>query len=150
MKISYNWLKWYVPEIPEPNRLADLFTYHICEVESVEKLEDGDHIFDLGILPNRAHDLLSHHGVARELSGLLGIKYNDPAPMYKTPISKPTNLKVEIRCLKLFSNNSLFVNPCFRIKSVFTPRFIYISSPPGLPLVATFSLSPFSNTSNCS
>jgi phenylalanyl-tRNA synthetase beta chain len=97
MKISYNWLKWYVPEIPEPNALADIFTYHICEVESVEKLADGDHVFDLGILPNRAHDLLSHHGVARELSGLLGIKYNDPSSMYKVPVSNPTNLKVEIQ-----------------------------------------------------
>jgi phenylalanyl-tRNA synthetase beta chain len=97
MKISYNWLKWYVPEIPEPNRLADIFTYHICEVESVEKLAGGDYVFDLGILPNRAHDLLSHHGVARELSGLLGIQYKDPTPLYKTPISKPTNLKVEIK-----------------------------------------------------
>lgn len=97
MKISYNWLKWYAPLIPEPNRLVDLFTYHICEVESVVKLEEGDHIFDLGILPNRAHDLLSHHGVARELSGLLGIEYKDPALMYKTPISKPTNLKVEVQ-----------------------------------------------------
>jgi len=104
MLISYNWLKWYVPDlpageagVPEANKLADLFTYHICEVESVEKLADGDHVFDLGILPNRAHDLLSHHGVARELSGLLGIAYKDPAPMYKVPVSKPTNLKVEIK-----------------------------------------------------
>jgi phenylalanyl-tRNA synthetase beta chain len=96
MKISYNWLKAYVPEIPEPNRLADIFTYHLCEVESVEKLPDGDFLFDLGILPNRAHDLLSHQGVARELSGLLGIEFKDPTPMYKTPASKPTNLKVEI------------------------------------------------------
>ena len=97
MKISYNWLKAYVPDIPEPNHLANLFTYHICEVESVEKLSDGDHLFDLGILPNRAHDLLSHQGVARELSGLLGIEYKDPTSLYKTPASQPTNLKVEIQ-----------------------------------------------------
>lgn len=97
MKISYNWLKWYVPEVPEPNHLADLFTYHICEVESVEKLPDGDYLFDLGILPNRAHDLLSHHGVARELSGLLGIKFVDPVPMYKVPASTPTKLHIEIQ-----------------------------------------------------
>ena len=96
MKISYNWLKWYVPEVPEPNRLADLFTYHVCEVESVTKLDDGDHIFDLGILPNRAHDLLSHHGVARELAGLLNITYKDPTPMYKVPASTSTKLQVEI------------------------------------------------------
>lgn len=96
MKISYNWIKSYVPDIPEAEKLADIFTYHVCEVESVEKLSDGDYLFDLGILPNRAHDLLSHVGVARELSGLLGVPFKDPTPMYKTPESKPTNLKVEI------------------------------------------------------
>jgi phenylalanyl-tRNA synthetase beta chain len=97
MKISYNWIKSYVPDIPEPNRLADLFTYHICEVESVEKSEDGDFLFDLGILPNRAHDLLSHQGVARELCGLQGVSFKDPTPMYRTPASVPTELKVNIQ-----------------------------------------------------
>jgi phenylalanyl-tRNA synthetase beta chain len=97
MKISYNWLKAYIPDIPEPQRLANLFTYHICEVESVEKLADGDFLFDLGILPNRAHDLLSHQGVARELSGLLGIPFKDPTVFYKTPASVPTKLNVEIQ-----------------------------------------------------
>lgn len=102
MKISYNWLKAYVPDIPEAEKLADIFTYHLCEVESVEKLADlpaqagGDFIFDLGILPNRAHDLLSHVGVAKELSGLLAIPFKDPTPMYKTPEPKSTSLKVEI------------------------------------------------------
>lgn len=96
MKISYNWLKWYVPEVCEADKLADVFTYHLTEVEGVETLADGDKIFDLNILPNRAHDLLSHHGVARELAGQLGIKFNDPSSMYKIPESKPTNLKIEI------------------------------------------------------
>ncbi|MBP6884890.1 MAG: phenylalanine--tRNA ligase subunit beta [Candidatus Pacebacteria bacterium] len=96
MKISYNWLKWYIPEVVEAEKLADVFTYHLCEVESVEKLGD-DTIFDLNILPNRAHDLLSHHGIARELAGQLGIKFNDPSGMYKVPESKPTNLKIEIQ-----------------------------------------------------
>jgi phenylalanyl-tRNA synthetase beta subunit len=95
MKISYNWLKWYIPEVPEADKLRDIFTYHLCEVESFEKLGD-DTIFDINILPNRAHDLLSHQGIARELASLLDIKYNDPTPKYKVPESKPTNLKVEI------------------------------------------------------
>ncbi len=95
MKVSYNWLKWYVPDMPAPDKLADVFTYHLTEVESMEKLADGDTVFDLNILPNRAHDLLSFHGVARELSGQLGIKFNDPTPMYKVPESKPTDLKIE-------------------------------------------------------
>ena len=95
MKISYNWLKWYIPEAPDAQKLANLLTYHLAEVESLEKREDGDVVFDIKILPNRAHDLLSHQGVARELASLLNIKYVDPAPKYKIPESKPTKLKIE-------------------------------------------------------
>jgi phenylalanyl-tRNA synthetase beta chain len=123
MKISYNWLKWYIPEIPEAEKLVDVFNYHLCEVESLEKLlpprlsgtppqkggeenpprldkegaGGGDWIFDLNILPNRAHDLLSHQGVARELSSLLDIKFVDPTPKYKIPESKKTDLKIDVQ-----------------------------------------------------
>ncbi|OGI85913.1 hypothetical protein A3A01_00730 [Candidatus Nomurabacteria bacterium RIFCSPLOWO2_01_FULL_39_17] len=97
MKISYNWLKWYVPEAPEAEKLADIFTYHVAEVESLEKLPNGDFVFDIKILPSRAHDLLSHHGVAREIASLLNITYKDPEPMYKVPNPTPTKLKIEIK-----------------------------------------------------
>ncbi|OGI94751.1 hypothetical protein A3A03_03605 [Candidatus Nomurabacteria bacterium RIFCSPLOWO2_01_FULL_40_18] len=102
MKISYNWLKWYIPEAPDAQKLADLITYHLAEVESItpllseEGVGGGDYILDIKILPNRAHDLLSHQGVARELASLLDIKYVDPTPKYKIPESKPTKLKIEI------------------------------------------------------
>lgn len=96
MKISYDWLKWYIPEIPKAEKLADVFTYHLCEVEGIEKKE-GDVIFDLNILPNRAHDLLSHLGVARELASFLNIGFKDPTSMYKVPESEPTNLKIKIK-----------------------------------------------------
>src|SRR3989344_7553042 len=95
MKYSYNWLKWYIPDAPEAEELADIFTYHLAEVESLEKIKDGkeeDTIFDIKILPNRAHDLLSHQGLAREMASLLEIKYNDPTPKYKITKSKPTKL----------------------------------------------------------
>ncbi len=104
MKISYNWLKLYVPEAPAPEKLTDIFNYHLCEVESITPLPsgegaggEGDWIFDLKILPNRAHDLLSYQGVARELASLLNIKYVDSTPKYKIPESKPTKLKIEIK-----------------------------------------------------
>src|SRR3989344_223282 len=96
MKYSYNWLKWYIPDAPSAEKLADIITYHVAEVESVEKREDGDSVFDIKILPNRAHDLLSHQGVARELASLLNISYVDPTPKYKIPESEPTKLEVEI------------------------------------------------------
>ena len=95
MLISYNWLKWYVPEIPEAEKLADIFTYHLCEVESMEKKPDGDTIFDINILPNRAHDLLSHQGIARELAGQLGIPFKDPDSMYKFPNATDTKLQID-------------------------------------------------------
>ena len=96
MKVSYQWLKWYIPDAPSPKKLADIFTYHVAEVESFEKLLDGDFVFDIKILPNRAHDLLSHQGIAREIASLLDIKFVDPAPKYKIPESKPTKLKIKI------------------------------------------------------
>ena len=65
-------------------------------MESLKTRPDGDSIFDIKILPNRAHDLLSHQGLARELASLLGIKFNDPAPKYKIPESKLTELKIKI------------------------------------------------------
>jgi len=99
MRISYNWLKWYIPDAPDAQKLADSFTYHLAEVESVEAHND-DFILDIKILPNRAHDLLSHQGMARELASLLNIKYADPTELYKIPSSKPSTLSLKIESEK--------------------------------------------------
>jgi len=97
MKFSYNWLKSYVPEIPEPEKLAEAITYHLFEVEDIENKTNGDVVFDIKILPNRAHDLLSHQGLAREIAGFSGINFKDPTSLYKIPESIPTNLKIEVQ-----------------------------------------------------
>jgi len=74
MKVSYTWLQEYFKEkLPPAQELAQLFTMYAFEVESVEK-KDSDHIFDVKILPNRAHDCLSHRGIAREIGTLLSLK----------------------------------------------------------------------------
>lgn len=96
MKYSYNWLKWYVPDAPEAEKLSELITYHLFEVESLDKLADGDSILDIKILPNRAHDLLSHQGLAKEISSLLQIPFVDPTPKYKVPPSNKTDLQIKI------------------------------------------------------
>ena len=97
MKISYQWIASYIPNLPAAETLADVFTYHLCEVESVEKIPSGDTVFDINILPNRAHDLLSHQGVARELAGLLGLEFKDPTELYKVPSATPTSLAIDIQ-----------------------------------------------------
>jgi phenylalanyl-tRNA synthetase beta chain len=94
MKISYNWLKSYIKDIPNADEIANLVTFKVCEVEDVEKLENGDTVFDFKILPDRAHDLLSHQGVAKEISSLLGTKFE--LPEYKTPTPTLTDLKINI------------------------------------------------------
>ncbi len=74
MKISYQLLQTYFEHpLPAPEVLAEKFTFHLCEVESVETLSSGDTLFDLAILPDRASDCLSHQGIAREVSILCGL-----------------------------------------------------------------------------
>ncbi|MDP3963826.1 MAG: phenylalanine--tRNA ligase subunit beta [bacterium] len=73
MKLSYNWLKEYVPKLPKPEKLAELLTFHVVEVESIEKI-GNDWVLSMDVLPNRAHDLNSHLGVAKEIAALTGEK----------------------------------------------------------------------------
>lgn len=94
MLISYNWIKSYVPDLPTAEKLMDVFTFHICEVESVKKLPNDDFVFDLKILPDRAHDLLSHKGIACDVAGILGLSFNETK--YEVPMSKPTKLKIKV------------------------------------------------------
>lgn len=94
MLISFNWLKSYIPEIPEPKKIEDLIIFHLCEIEETTKLQNGDTVFDLKVLPDRAHDLLSHQGVAREIAGLLGEKFK--LPEYKNPESNKTDLSINV------------------------------------------------------
>ena len=74
MKISYNWLKEYVAKLPKPEKLAEILTMHSFEVKGIEK-KRNDFILDIDVLPNRAHDCLSHIGVARECATLLNLKF---------------------------------------------------------------------------
>ncbi len=96
MLISYNWIKSYIDELPEPEKLAELLTFKLCEVEGVEKKENSDTILDLNILPDRAHDLLSHRGVAREIAGLLGLPFRENNIEIKETENNPTDLEVDV------------------------------------------------------
>ncbi|NCU28425.1 MAG: phenylalanine--tRNA ligase subunit beta [Candidatus Moranbacteria bacterium] len=96
MLISYNWIKSYIKEIPEPEKLSELLTFHLCEVENVEKVDNGDTVLDLNVLPDRAHDLLSHRGVAREIAGLLGVSFDENNYENKIKEVTETDLKIEV------------------------------------------------------
>jgi phenylalanyl-tRNA synthetase beta chain len=73
MKISYNWLQKHIEEkLPEAESLKETIIFHAFEVEEMEKFGD-DTVMDIKVLPDRAHDCLSHKGVAKEIAGLLGL-----------------------------------------------------------------------------
>lgn len=79
MKFSYNWLQFFFEKkLPKPDELAEVLTMHSFEVEEVEERGE-DYILDVDILPNRAHDCLSHLGVAREIAALTNSKLKNPS-----------------------------------------------------------------------
>jgi phenylalanyl-tRNA synthetase beta chain len=73
MLISHNWLTTYYknPEIlPSPKEIAELFTMHAFEIESLEEKGD-DFIYDIKITPDRGPYAHGLRYVALELSLLL-------------------------------------------------------------------------------
>jgi phenylalanyl-tRNA synthetase beta chain len=73
MKYSLNWLQEHLATpLPDTTLLAREVTLRAFEVEEVEQVGD-DHLLEIKVLPDRAHDALSHRGMAREIGGLFGI-----------------------------------------------------------------------------
>jgi phenylalanyl-tRNA synthetase beta chain len=88
MLVSYNWLQTYFKEkLPEPEKLADIITMGVFEIEGVEKKAktadnlDGsieDTILDVKVLPDRNPYCLSHRYIAQEIGALLNFTYIVP------------------------------------------------------------------------
>lgn len=79
MKVSRAWLqKFFNEPLPPTEALAEALTFHAAEIEEA----DGD-MLDVKVLPDRACYLLSHRGVAYELSASLAL------PLADDPLAKP-------------------------------------------------------------
>ncbi len=105
MKISYDWLQSLIDKkLPNPEELANLLTMHSFETEVVDQFGQ-DHLLDVDVLPNRAHDCLSHLGIAKEISVILKypLKFEEYYKKIKgesiDPIIK-VDLKDENDCLR--------------------------------------------------
>lgn len=72
MLISRTWLQSYFEtELPDAEAIAETLLLHSFEIEEVYE-KNSDWIIDIDVLPNRAHDCLSHEGIAREYAMLSG------------------------------------------------------------------------------
>jgi len=78
MKVQVDWLKEYVGIDKYADELGQILTMAGLEIESHELLDEekGD-VLELNVTPNRGY-CLSHLGVAREVSVLMGQKFNPP------------------------------------------------------------------------
>lgn len=96
MKISYNWLQSYIVEpLPPAPELAEKIIFGAFEVEESEKI-GNDTVFEIKVLPDRAHDCLSHYGMVKEIAGLLGLTFKDSSQYFKPIEGSTTNLKIDI------------------------------------------------------
>ena len=76
MRVPFLWLeKYFCSSLPPIREVSDRLTAVGTESEVV-----AEDVLELDILPNRG-DLLSMHGVAREVSAALDISLHDPLPM---------------------------------------------------------------------
>ncbi len=88
MLVSYNWLQTYFTEkLPEPEKLADIITMGVFEIDALEKKtktadsmdsSSEDTVFDVKVLPDRAGYCLSHRYIAQEVGALLGYEFVVP------------------------------------------------------------------------
>ena len=91
MKYSKNWLQEYIKEnLPQDKTIEDVLNTKAFEVEGLEIIkysetskngeikEVQDTIFDIKVLPNRAHDALCHVGMAREVAACLDLTFSYP------------------------------------------------------------------------
>ncbi len=95
MKVSHNWLSSYFQtKIPDAKKLEEIFTNHLFEVEGIEE-KNNDLVIEGKVLPDRAHYLLCHRGVAREIMVLTGLQIKEPT-FTEISSSVPPKFKVEI------------------------------------------------------
>lgn len=110
MLVSYEWLQSYFDDqLPEPEKLAEMLTFHAFEIEEVRQA-GNDAVIDIDVLPNRSSDCLSHRGIAREIATLFDLKLKDD-PLKRAITSTPDSnlLDVEIQTKDLVNRFSAAV-----------------------------------------
>ena len=100
MIISYNWLKKYIPNMPDPETVAEGIIFHAFEVENVERKND-DYILDIKVLPDRSHDCLCHRGIAREVGAIFNLPISVPVSTPTKQVETSRDLSVTIDDSKL-------------------------------------------------
>ena len=121
MLVSYKWLQSYFKkDLPKPEKLANLLTMHSLEVDGIEK-KKGDYVLDINVTPNRAHDCLSHEGIAREIATILDSKLKIEKLKIKNYKLK-TDFNIEVKELALCRRYASVMVEGVKVKS--SPKWL--------------------------
>jgi phenylalanyl-tRNA synthetase beta chain len=128
MLVSYNKLQTYFSEkLPKPEELKDVITRWAFEVEEMHE-KNGDTLIDIDVLPNRAHDCLSHRGIAKEIAVLTGLTYAEPNTEPVTEESQEViGVEIEdssacLRCMARVIENVTITESPEDVRTVFDNR----------------------------
>jgi phenylalanyl-tRNA synthetase beta subunit len=99
MKYSKRWLQNYIVEtLPEDESIEKELNAKAFEVEEISDFR-GDSIFDIKVLPNRAHDALGHYGMAREICACLDLTLKPKTEIFASDLDidqSVENVSVEV------------------------------------------------------
>lgn len=95
MKVTYRGLNMFFDgKLPSPEEVAKAFTFHAWEIEEMEEKE-GTTVLDVKVLPDKSAWALSHRGIAKDLSVVLGIPLARD-PFTEKPILEPKVAEVSV------------------------------------------------------
>jgi phenylalanyl-tRNA synthetase beta chain len=99
MKYSLQWIREYLTTpLPSTDELVSLLSRSAFEVEEVVHMPSlHDTVLDIKVLPDRAHDALSHRGMAREIAALFDLAVMTPLQTPYTPDPSLNHVPVQIQ-----------------------------------------------------
>lgn len=122
MKVSRNWLQtFFDAPLPSAEVLAEALTFHSSEIEEVVTVGD-DAVLDVKVLPDKSAWMLSHRGVAKELSTILEL------PMTNDPLLKASEMVPDTDTLTVVIDTPL----CARYAAAHVKGVTVGQSPPWL------------------
>ena len=78
MKFSYNWLRELSGFKGSAEKMAEVLTLYVAEVDEVKKV-GADSVLDVSLPANRVGNLSGHWGLAKEIAIAANLKFNPPA-----------------------------------------------------------------------
>ena len=127
IKITHNWLREYLDTDATPLEIQKYLSLCGPSIESVEKTEDGDYVYEIEITSNRI-DSASVFGVALETCAILPM-FGKKAKLKINPIEKYRFLNVETRHASSLQVTIKDPSLCSRFSAVVLDNIKTIPSP---------------------